>query len=89
VPSKNVASTCAADSLNWADQQLAEARRLANLGEVNALLLLEALQTRHELALDAIKLDTERARILADLRALAPENTLEHLPNLPTNGIDQ
>jgi cobalt-zinc-cadmium efflux system outer membrane protein len=75
--------------LELADQQLAEARRLANLGEVNALLLLEALQTRHELALDAIKLDTERARILADLRALAPENTLEHLPNLPTNGIDQ
>jgi cobalt-zinc-cadmium efflux system outer membrane protein len=55
------------------DAQLAEARRLADHGEVNALLLLEALQTQHEVTLDQIETDAERDRLRGALRALAPD----------------
>jgi len=58
------------------ESQLREARRLVDQGEVNALLLLEALQTRQEVALEGIELDSERERLLAEIRALAPTTNI-------------
>ena len=55
------------------ESQLIAARRLAEQGEVNALLLLEALRTRQEVILEQIETDAERDRIHAAVRALAPE----------------
>ena len=55
------------------ESQLAAARRLADQGEVNALLLLEALRTRQEVILEQIETDAERERLYAAVRALAPE----------------
>lgn len=59
--------------VSLADSQLTAARRLADQGEVNALLLLEALRTRQEVLLDQIETDAERDRLHAAVRALAPE----------------
>ena len=55
------------------ESQLTAARRLADQGEVNALLLLEALRTRQEVVLEQIETDAERERLHAAIRALAPE----------------
>lgn len=55
------------------ESQLSAARRLADQGEVNALLLLEALRTRQEVILQQIETDAERDRLHAAVRALAPE----------------
>lgn len=55
------------------ESQLIAARRLAEQGEVNALLLLEALRTRQEVILEQIETDAERDRLHAAVRALAPE----------------
>lgn len=60
--------------VSLADSQLTAARRLADQGEVNALLLLEALRTRQEVLLDQIETDAERDRLYAAVRALAPES---------------
>jgi len=52
--------------------QLNEARRLADQGEVNALLLLEALEAQRETTIEAIEADSELAAAQAALRSLAP-----------------
>jgi len=56
------------------ESQLVAARRLADQGEVNALLLLEALRIHLEVTLEQIEVDTERDRLRAAIRAIAPED---------------
>jgi len=55
------------------ESQLTAARRLADQGEANALLLLEALRTRQEVILEQIETEAELDRLRAAVRALAPE----------------
>ncbi|CAN5282563.1 TolC family protein [soil metagenome] len=55
-----------------ADSQLAEARHLAERGEINTLLLLEALGAQREMLMDRIDADAQVAHSRAALRALAP-----------------
>lgn len=56
-----------------AESQLAAARHLADQGEVNTLLLLEALRTQRETRLEQIEMDAERDSLRAAIRALAPD----------------
>lgn len=73
--------------LALSESQLREARRLADQGEVNALLLLEALQTRQEIAHEGIELDAERDRLLAEIRALAPADTINPTTDSNAKGV--
>ncbi|MBI5155498.1 TolC family protein [Candidatus Poribacteria bacterium] len=66
-----------------AESQLTEARRLAEQGEVNALLLLEALTARREAALDMIEADAALALERVAIRALAPPVPSELTANEP------
>lgn len=63
----------AARVLPQSQAHLVAAKRLAEAGEPNALLLLEALQTQLEVDLQRIEVDAEIARLKAALRAMAPE----------------
>ncbi len=56
-----------------ANRQIEHARRLAELGEIDTLLILEAIQSEREAALDLIEAETAVARVRAELRALLPE----------------
>lgn len=55
-----------------ANEQIAEARRLADLGEINTLLLLEALQSQRQAQIDLIRAEADVARAHASLRAVLP-----------------
>ncbi|MCC6546860.1 TolC family protein [Candidatus Sumerlaeota bacterium] len=56
-----------------ATTQMEEARRLADQGEVNALLLLEALNAQRDVTLELVNAKAEVARLRLALKSLAPE----------------
>lgn len=56
-----------------ADQQIERARQLAELGELNTLLILEALQSEREAALDRIEAEANVQALIARLRFVLPE----------------
>lgn len=62
-----------------AESQLAEARRLAEQGEVNALFLLEALSSQRETALSQIEADSRLARASVEVQALVPDESPNNL----------
>ena len=57
-----------------ANQQIEQARHLADLGEINTLLILEALQAEREAALDQIEAEAAVANARAAIRAIVPEH---------------
>lgn len=59
-----------------ANKQIEQARRLADQGEVNTLLILEALQSEREAALDLANAAASVSRAQAALRATMPEEVL-------------
>lgn len=65
-----------------AAQQIEQARQLAELGELNTLLILEALQAEREAALDLIEAEANVHSIAARLRFLFPDEA-------PTVGADE
>lgn len=58
-----------------ATQQIDQARQLAELGELNTLLILEALQAEREAALDLIEAHTNVRALVAKLRYIAPDES--------------
>ena len=60
------------DLMPLAEEQLEGARRLADQGEVNALLLLEALNAHRDTHIELIDADADVARVAIAIRALSP-----------------
>lgn len=64
-----------------AEQQIEQARQLAELGELNTLLILEALQAEREAALDLIKAQADVRAAAAQLRFVVPDGTPSFAPD--------
>jgi len=58
------------------DEQYADARRIAELGEVDILLLLDTLRRRHEAKLDLIDLEMKRSLAIVRLETLLGPNEI-------------
>jgi outer membrane protein TolC len=56
-----------------ATQQIDQARQLAELGELNTLLILDALEAEREAALDLIEAEANVQALIARLRFVLPE----------------
>lgn len=57
-----------------ANQQVAEVRRLTDLGEINTLLILESLQTEREAELDLIEAEADVLRAQSMMLAIQPSS---------------